>query len=1693
MKQGLQWERRSNANPRDIFNEAPCYLLKSSDRKYERLCNNLYLYFDQPDAQEIREKLEQEWKVNVPPHSYIEKYFTNTKEGLMTPTKAISFQHEAVAEWNRLTLERDVTIVRNESNIEGYLFGCILKNISHVIDISRWNYFIDNDGKLNSWVKQLLQVQLYKVETLRDLVIQLWEENKIPLLLKTDALPPVLKEFSRLKKRFIIIDSNPTNRCLDIESYKLSVFRHLGDVADKEMMKCISVSLQCREPTSLFEIIKDDVKLMESITCLDLINLMRPREAYLRRECLDGDNYMLFIIEKANSEQHRDDALRPNGANIVVYCKLGESHECHNRFRADPRFKSYKIFRLVDGDRLTLLPRIPDLGTIQSEEEYRDLERFFVDKNDESVYVMENGVIIPIIGEVPCRVRQKYIRRYLREGIKPDKENQGSSKQSTTKYGEKLLPEEDVLKESKGKVVVITGEPGMGKTTLLHSLFQSCDSKYYILFNDLARHQVDLRKGKLKTFQDLLRVSRDKYGNLPYKRFLDGLHDYVDRLVLILDSFDEVVATCKDQVVELVQNLEKISLQKIIIASRLTAADLLIGNVKAKTFKIEKFNQQSDKQGIADYWNFDISNFRHIPSEFLTTPLYLNMLKYISENETNLEVVNTWNLYETVVKLKMEDYCRRMEPNIPDDDEALSILLKHGELALKVLFGVNKVTKNFKETKSNRSNFIRLGLIVRYDNENPVFVHQTFVEFFVAKWLIENVGKDDAKYIYELILKTGQERILNIHSKTLPLLKAVLHYNNNEVLRLCEENKRCLLEMDGLGRSVLHLAVIFEYRYLNDLIRCMHGEGYEIYTRDKIMKWTWIDYLEKYGRIEKLYAIGYFLASQAYLNYCATHVKSLNYLLELKSFIYCYNAAIRYTSISLIRTLLSRKYCKRRTFVKFRDMCLHSPTCISRKHLDIALTDEKLDGTHLMCIYGNGEAVKTYIGSGVDFNKMDKFKCTPLHYSVMAAQNKEIIGLLLEKYGISNLYTDRYGRSTIFNMSIAIDDVNVTKMLLQGLNRRPSDYQSLDAIDSNLLITLLNLAIECGSKCVTEILLEYYSDVGLLARACLDQHLRTAIRSQQMEFIELLLQHGANPNSNDDWHFCSILELAIETKNENIVSMLLNRNADVNEFYRDRTPLTHAVEKSTRAIVELLLRNGADVNYADERKETPVMYAIEKKHGKDILQLLLNFNADVNVENEDGETPLGMAIGDKKLEIIEILLQNGARVNRVDSSGWTLLIHAVQREDDYAVRILLNLNADVNIKGEDGVTPLCTAVKTRNADIVQILLEKGADVNCFDGCGVSPLMAAIETGNTRLAKILLENKANVNLKNECGVTALYAAAFKRDVAMIELLMERGADSNIITMGADIFRNAKRKGNLEAVAWLLKNRPTTSNSSSETHAVAIIERVAEDWDGINLDDELRTLDPGHCDLVEPHSNSEDNFSSAICSLINAPSNGDVIDIFINNVANYKIVKLIERIRNTGNYNENVNCLKILGRYYEDRFQLLRTVIELDDYDISRCLLEDICLNELDKISDSLLCIAVHKGNWVVTDMLLKRGYAANKPDRDGFTPLMIAVCNGDENIANMLLGSGADVNFEANDSGLTALYIAALIDDRYFVNKLLVYGANKNINTSEDVFESYVKLLQLYDDLKFSAYCIFGNRNRVKDIIEEEANHMATIK
>ncbi|GJQ81969.1 hypothetical protein Trydic_g4702, partial [Trypoxylus dichotomus] len=510
-----------------ILGKAVSYELYSNDPKtidYQSFFNTFYLFLNQPDTPTIIHRLKGMWKINDPRQiiSYLDNYFAKNanildkaafehellkirlSDYIVTPTKAIAFKHKAVNEWNQLTLDTDVTVVGNEVNVEQYLFGCILQNISDVISVDTWNDIINNEGKLNTDIKKQLRTTPFVMETLKDLVVQKWVDNKLPLILKTDALLPVLKEFSHLKKKYIIIDSNTVNRSVEIESYELRVFRHLGHVAADEMMKSIPVSLQGRKPTSLYEIIKGDGRLSESLTCMEIIRLMIPRQLYLKQECLGGNNYMFFIIETTKPQEDDCEEHRPAGDNIVKYCVPGESYEHWERIRANPRFINYKIFclSLKDDNKLTLIPKTRD--NVQYEEKYRGLEYFFVDQNGESVYNMENDDIIPIIGEVPIHVCWRYIPRCLREGIEiyeEESSSEGVSNEFSVEYNGKLFAEKDFFKESSSKLVIITGAPGIGKSTLLHSLFRFCESKYYILFVDLGRCQPDLRAGKLKSFE----------------------------------------------------------------------------------------------------------------------------------------------------------------------------------------------------------------------------------------------------------------------------------------------------------------------------------------------------------------------------------------------------------------------------------------------------------------------------------------------------------------------------------------------------------------------------------------------------------------------------------------------------------------------------------------------------------------------------------------------------------------------------------------------------------------------------------------------------------------------------------------------------------------------------------------------------------------------------------------------------------------------------------------------------------------------------------------------------------------------------------------------------------------------------------------------------------------------------------------
>ncbi len=91
--------------------------------------------------------------------------------------------------------------------------------------------------------------------------------------------------------------------------------------------------------------------------------------------------------------------------------------------------------------------------------------------------------------------------------------------------------------------------------------------------------------------------------------------------------------------------------------------------------------------------------------------------------------------------------------------------------------------------------------------------------------------------------------------------------------------------------------------------------------------------------------------------------------------------------------------------------------------------------------------------------------------------------------------------------------------------------------------------------------------------------------------------------------------------------------------------------------------------------------------------------------------------------------------------------------------------------------------------------------------------------------------------------------------------------------------------------------------------------------------------------------------------------------------------------------------------------------------------------------------VSKGELSKAKDFISKGADVNIKNKDGKTPLHIAVENNYEDIVKLLLQKNADVNAKDNN-GNTPLHIAVEKGNYFVIKELLKAGADKNIKNNE---------------------------------------------
>ncbi len=344
-----------------------------------------------------------------------------------------------------------------------------------------------------------------------------------------------------------------------------------------------------------------------------------------------------------------------------------------------------------------------------------------------------------------------------------------------------------------------------------------------------------------------------------------------------------------------------------------------------------------------------------------------------------------------------------------------------------------------------------------------------------------------------------------------------------------------------------------------------------------------------------------------------------------------------------------------------------------------------------------------------------------------------------------------------------------------------------------------------------------------------DSLLHTVCTKRNLALVKLVLAAGANTEVRGQEQFTPLC-YACRYGLVEVVPLLLDAGAAINNTSREVSPLSTACTFGHRAIVECLLAAGADMTAGS----LPPLQAAAEAGSSDIIERLLAAGADKNAQNASGSTALNCAAAQGQVDAMRILIQAQAVVDIVPHDGFTEvclackdgnsemvqllldagaspdgslvstadtpLYYASERGDSDIVRILLAAKAQTELVSTiSEKTPLYVACCKGHGVVVDMLLRAGANPYACDGLGISPLRIALLTQATHIAQLLLAH-ATIPPKES---SLLVQASVKGNYAFVKLLLDAGIDAATVDNTGKTALEAAYQGGHTKIAELLQ--------------------------------------------------------------------------------------------------------------------------------------------------------------------------------------------------------------------------------------------------------------------------------------------------
>lgn len=281
-----------------------------------------------------------------------------------------------------------------------------------------------------------------------------------------------------------------------------------------------------------------------------------------------------------------------------------------------------------------------------------------------------------------------------------------------------------------------------------------------------------------------------------------------------------------------------------------------------------------------------------------------------------------------------------------------------------------------------------------------------------------------------------------------------------------------------------------------------------------------------------------------------------------------------------------------------------------------------------------------------------------------------------------------------------------------------------------------------------------------------------AIYNEKVSAVKILLNHS-NIDDYDMKDYVPLF-LAIETGNQDIVNLLIDKGADIDGLnYYKETPVEKALSWHKYSIASMLIDRGAELSKVDF--VFPLLKQKLEKADRDIVEKLVKIAADnTDLKKSDNiKTFFGVAVYTKNNELLDFLIEKYNDDNYSNAALKFALINSDIEMIDYIAAKGGNIEAGAIGGTINSILHNCTTDAIKNIidnydsadnkisievikrslwvdrlDIARYVLERGIDVNKLNGTGDDPpIFTAIIKCNPEAVKVLVDYNVPIAVKN----------------------------------------------------------------------------------------------------------------------------------------------------------------------------------------------------------------------------------------------------------------------------------------------------------------------------------------------------------